>query len=226
MEKQSWKIGEISEKTEVTIRALHHYHDIGLLVPENMTAAGHRLYTKCDIIRLQKIISLKQFGFKLDKIMTILDTKDFEPLEIIRMQIQVIEENLASHKKLKAQLETIMSILLKNEAKIDDFFNLIGVINMDKIVLEVGTKLVPLVDKEMGSNLTERINDLRKNLSFPPVRIRDNNMLEGSEYRILINGNEVLREYILEKTDLIQENIEKILANLRKLIESNIEELL
>ena len=97
---------------------------------------------------------------------------------------------------------------------------------MDKIVLEVGTKLVPLVDKEMGSNLIERINDLRKNLSFPPVRIRDNNMLESSEYRILINENEVLREYILEKTDLIQENIEKILENLRKLIESNIEELL
>ena len=222
MEKKSWKIGEISEKTGVTIRTLHHYHDIGLLVPENMTEAGHRLYSKNDIIRLQKIISLKQFGFKLDKIKTILDTKDFEPLEIIRMQIQIIEENLSSHIKLKAQLETIISILLKNEAKIDDFLNLIGVINMDKIVLEVGRKLVPFVDKEKSSNFIDQINDLRKKISFPPVRIRDNNMLEGSEYRILINGN----EYILEKTDLIQENIEKILENLRRSIESNIEELL
>ena len=181
MEKKTCKIREISEKSGVTIRTLHHYHDIGLLIPEEVTEAGHRLYTYNDIIRLQKIISLKQFGFMLEKIKTILDTRNFEPIEIIQMQIQAIEENLSSQMKLKAQLETIMSILLKNEAKIEDFLNLIGVINMDKILLEVGKNLVSLVDKEKGSNLIEQINNLRKNLSFPPVRIRDSNILEDNE---------------------------------------------
>ncbi|MDR1025693.1 MAG: MerR family transcriptional regulator [Treponema sp.] len=90
MEKAAWKIGEIAEKTGVTVRTLHHYHDKGLLIPSGMTDAGHRVYSKNDIIRLQQIISLKQFGFNLDKIKSILDQGNFDPLEIIRTQLRVV----------------------------------------------------------------------------------------------------------------------------------------
>ena len=39
-----WKVGELAKVAGTTVRALHHYDDVGLLVPWERTAAGHRLY--------------------------------------------------------------------------------------------------------------------------------------------------------------------------------------
>jgi DNA-binding transcriptional MerR regulator len=225
LKRTAWKIGEIADRTGITIRTLHHYHDIGLLIPSGMTDAGHRLYSNDDIICLQQIISLKQFGFRLDKIKAILDGKNFNPLEIIRKQLQVVEENLKSQSKLKSQLETILSILLKNEANTEEFIKLIGVLNMDKITLEVGLKAVPLVDKNEGAVLIERIHELRKSMDFPPIRILDNLILGENEYRILIFGKEVFRDQCKLTNNSLSENIEIILNNLKREIESHIEEL-
>ncbi|OPG14868.1 MerR family transcriptional regulator, partial [Ferroacidibacillus organovorans] len=58
-EKERWKVGELAKLTGITIRALHHYDQIGLLVPFLHSGAGHRLYSGKDIARLQQIISLK-----------------------------------------------------------------------------------------------------------------------------------------------------------------------
>ena len=225
MNKTAWKIGEIAEKTGVTIRTLHYYHDIELLVPSGMNDVGHRVYSENDIFRLQQIISLKQFGFKLDKIKEILQRKNFEPLEIIQHQLQAIEDKQKLLIKQKSQLETILTILHKNEAKIDEFFKLIGVIDMEKILLEIGIKIIPIVDKEKGSGLIEKINDLRKKFDFPLIRIKDNLMLEETEYRILINGKEVFRDQFNSISELPDENSGIILQNLRREIEKHIEEL-
>ena len=49
------KIGELAKQTGLSIRTLHHYDEIGLLVPSHRTEADHRLYSNEDIIRLQQI---------------------------------------------------------------------------------------------------------------------------------------------------------------------------
>ena len=46
-----WKVGELTERTSLSIHALHHYDEIGLLWPSGRTEAGHRRYrerTCCD----------------------------------------------------------------------------------------------------------------------------------------------------------------------------------
>jgi DNA-binding transcriptional MerR regulator len=57
-------VGELAERTRLTVRALHHYDAMGLLSPSGRTASvhgsGHRLYTASDVARLQQILSLKQ----------------------------------------------------------------------------------------------------------------------------------------------------------------------
>ncbi|HGN1765314.1 TPA: MerR family DNA-binding transcriptional regulator [Providencia rettgeri] len=47
-----FQVGEIAEKTGLTIRTLHHYEEIGLLVPTARTDAGYRLYNMQCIERL------------------------------------------------------------------------------------------------------------------------------------------------------------------------------
>src|SRR6185437_14363988 len=61
--KKSWKIGELANETGLTVRALHHYDQIGLLKPSQETEGGHRVYSTVDVEKLQKIMTLKQLGF-------------------------------------------------------------------------------------------------------------------------------------------------------------------
>ena len=46
-------VGALANASGVTVRTLHHYDDIGLLVPSERRANGHRGYTDEDIDRLQ-----------------------------------------------------------------------------------------------------------------------------------------------------------------------------
>ena len=44
-------VGEVSELAGVTVRALHHYDDVGLLSPSGRSDAGYRLYSYDDLAR-------------------------------------------------------------------------------------------------------------------------------------------------------------------------------
>src|SRR6476646_6711292 len=62
-----WKVGELAKRTGVSVRALHHYDEIGLLSASLRSESGYRLYTEADVIRLQQIRSLRSLGFSLDE---------------------------------------------------------------------------------------------------------------------------------------------------------------
>ena len=79
---------------------------------------------------------------------------------------------------------------------------------VDPIGLEVGYRLVPLVDKQQGGPLMTRIKGVRKKLSqelgflIPPVHIRDNLSLSPSSYRIALMGSTVGAGEIHAECDL------------------------
>jgi DNA-binding transcriptional MerR regulator len=76
---RSWRVGELAEQTGLTVRALHHYDEIGLLVPSLHSDAGHRRYTSADVRRLHRILALRGFGFTLAEIGEILDEVPIDP---------------------------------------------------------------------------------------------------------------------------------------------------
>jgi DNA-binding transcriptional MerR regulator len=100
----SWKIGELAKKTGLTVRMLHHYDRIGLLAPSRHTAAGHRLYTIEDLKKLQQIVSLKQLGFRLKEIKTMLDRPDYDPAEMLRLQLERLDGQIRALTGLRRQL--------------------------------------------------------------------------------------------------------------------------
>jgi len=70
---EALKVGELARRTGLTVRALHHYDEIGLLRPSLRTEAGHRLYSEGDVARLQRVLSLRQLGFSLEEVRDCLD---------------------------------------------------------------------------------------------------------------------------------------------------------
>ena len=83
---------EFAKRAGVTIRALHHYDRLGLLKPSGRTAAGYRLYTDRDLVRLEQIVALKFIGFPLSQIRDLLNRKDLDVTAMLRQQRQIIAE--------------------------------------------------------------------------------------------------------------------------------------
>ena len=71
-ESKALTVGQVAEKFGVTVRTLHHYDEIGLLVPSERTSAGYRLYTTTDITRLQHVVVFRRLGFALEEVAVLL----------------------------------------------------------------------------------------------------------------------------------------------------------
>ena len=76
-------------------------------------------------------------------------------------------------------------------------------LNVDVLGLEVGYRLIPLVDAEQNGELLERIKSIRRQIVLdmgiivPPIHIRDNLQLKPDRYSILIKGTEVAGEELM-----------------------------
>lgn len=129
--KKNWKIGELAKLTGLTVRTLHHYDQIGLLSSSQYSDTGHRLYTKEDITQLQQIISLKQLGFSLAEIKEFMENPNFNPVEVIKMQLESVKERVRLQEQLRSQLEGIYELLkIQQEVNIEQLIQLIEVINL------------------------------------------------------------------------------------------------
>ncbi|MFD0713397.1 MerR family transcriptional regulator [Paenibacillus sp. GCM10027626] len=126
MEKQLMKIGDLAKLVHVTVRTLHHYHQIGLLIPGHMTRSGHRLYDEDDIQKLYHIITLKDFGFSLEEIRDVLHSVHVDPTLLIDLQLQKATELLERQQALCQRLKTVQDVLaLEKNASLDDLIEII-----------------------------------------------------------------------------------------------------
>ena len=87
-------VGQVAEQLGVTVRTLHHYDEIGLLVPSERTPAGYRLYTAEDITRLQHVVVYRRLGFPLEEIALLLDEPSADVSEHLRRQREAVMSRL------------------------------------------------------------------------------------------------------------------------------------
>lgn len=67
-----YTVGGAARLGGVTVRTLHHYESIGLLVPSKRSSADYRLYSAHDLDRLTRILYYRELGFSLEDIATLL----------------------------------------------------------------------------------------------------------------------------------------------------------
>ncbi len=61
------QIGEVSARTDLSLRSLRHWEEVGLIRPSGRTEGGFRLYTEDDVEKILLIRRMKPLGFTLDE---------------------------------------------------------------------------------------------------------------------------------------------------------------
>lgn len=73
------QIGEVAERTGLSLRTIRYYEEVGLVVPSARSQGGFRLYAEPDADRLQLIKRMKPLGFQLDEMRDLLAILDPAP---------------------------------------------------------------------------------------------------------------------------------------------------
>ncbi|WP_415363122.1 MerR family transcriptional regulator [Saccharothrix sp. BKS2] len=73
------QIGEVAERTGLSLRTIRYYEEVGLVVPNARSQGGFRLYTEPDVDRLQVIKRMKPLGFQLEEVRELLGILDALP---------------------------------------------------------------------------------------------------------------------------------------------------
>ena len=125
MFEKHWKIGELARATGLTVRTLHHYDVIGLLVPSERTQAGYRLYGEHDVRRLYEIRALRDLGIPLGEIP---DALDGDVRDTIGRHLERVEHELEQSRRLRSLLQRILDA--DTEASSHDYMEAIEAMTM------------------------------------------------------------------------------------------------
>ncbi len=122
------KVGELARRTGLTVRTLHHYDEIGLLSPPTRTPAGHRLYGREEVERLQRIASLKYLGLSLEEIRGCLTKPEYSLEHALDLQLARVEEQIGRQERLRDLIRHLRDTLRETEgASVDELTRTIEV---------------------------------------------------------------------------------------------------
>ncbi len=70
------QIGQVAERTELSLKSIRHWDEVGLVQPSARSGGGFRLYTEADVDRMLVIRRMKPLGFTLAEMKQLLDAVD------------------------------------------------------------------------------------------------------------------------------------------------------
>ena len=99
-----YKTGQFAKLANVSERTIRYYEKIGLLKPSFVMENGYRQYSDLDLLKLQKILSLKHLGFSIEEIFPmVMDNTNLK--ESFELQIDLIEDKISHLQSLKDALK-------------------------------------------------------------------------------------------------------------------------
>jgi MerR family transcriptional regulator, copper efflux regulator len=121
-------IGEVATRTELSLRSLRHWEDVGLLRPSGRTDGGFRLYTEDDVEKILVIRRMKPLGFSLDAMRAVMDD-----IEVLRGtdadDASAAEGRAAARARLRevaVEAEDRRTALARQLDMADEFLELLG----------------------------------------------------------------------------------------------------
>jgi MerR family transcriptional regulator, thiopeptide resistance regulator len=124
------QIGELARAAGLTVRTLHHYDAIGLLVPAQRSASGRRLYSPAEVQRLYRIVALRRLGLSLDEVGEILDRSP-DLASAVRRHLARVDRDLRLVRRLRGTLRSMLALLERGgEPTLDEFIEAIEVMTM------------------------------------------------------------------------------------------------
>ena len=110
-------IGEVAERTSLSLRTIRHYDEVGLLPASSRTEGGFRVYTEADVDRLMVIRRMKPLGFTLEEMKDLLSIVDELP-DAGGVEAERLRERLAGYLEAAAAQR---DKLAQNLSRADEF---------------------------------------------------------------------------------------------------------
>jgi DNA-binding transcriptional MerR regulator len=73
------RIGEVSERTGLSLRTIRHYEEVGVVTPTDRSMGGFRLYTEAEVRRLALVRRMRPLGFCLEDVRSLLELLELLP---------------------------------------------------------------------------------------------------------------------------------------------------
>jgi len=70
------QIGEVAERTGLSLRTIRYYEEVGLVTPSSRSQGGFRQYTEVDVARLELVKRMKPLDFSLEEMRELLTALD------------------------------------------------------------------------------------------------------------------------------------------------------
>lgn len=124
---ESYKIGDLSSKTDVSIDTIRYYEKIGLIPKASRLENSYRYYNDNDIAMIKFISLCKSSGFKLKEIKSIKDLfigskiEDNTLTTIVKGKIIDLDSKISELKEQRAKLEILINECNFPDCTLSDF---------------------------------------------------------------------------------------------------------
>lgn len=129
MTEKTYSVGEFSKLTGLTERTLRYYDRKELLKPSGRNGQGHRYYREGDLLRLQRIATLKYLNFSLEEIGEHLQESDQSLQESLEMQYELLLQKREQLDRVLGTMERIRDIA-KNAGHVENALLLLFIHNI------------------------------------------------------------------------------------------------
>ncbi|MEU1123874.1 TipAS antibiotic-recognition domain-containing protein [Streptomyces sp. NPDC005899] len=106
-----WSIQEIARRASTTSRTLRHYGDLGLLTPSRIGANGYRYYDQDALVRLQRVLLLRELGLSLSAIRDVLEGQR-DTSAALRAHLCLLEQE---RERIGRQIASVRTTLHRTE---------------------------------------------------------------------------------------------------------------
>ncbi len=116
------QIGEVAERTSLSLRTIRYYEEVGLVFPSARSQGGFRLYTEDDVARLMLVKRMKPLDFSLEEMRGLLEILDsLEAGPVSEAERTDLTGRLALYRQIaERRIEALRSQLESAEAFTED----------------------------------------------------------------------------------------------------------
>ncbi|UNC92058.1 MerR family transcriptional regulator [Candidatus Contubernalis alkaliaceticus] len=192
----SYTVHEIAQLSGVTIKAMYHYHKIGLLNPQKTTEAGYRIYGEEQLNRLQQILFYRELKFSLEDIKSLLADEP-NRLHCLQSQYSLLRGQQQRMDAILKTLETTIQYEQKGE-QMDksEMFRGLNKEEWEEVLAEQNEYLKkeydydPLESREVEpEKLNEQAVEVTKFLSFMAESLKTGRRADDREVKIAIKNH-------------------------------------
>jgi DNA-binding transcriptional MerR regulator len=183
-------VKEVAKLANVTVKTLHHYHKVGLLIPSEINESGYRFYGQKEIERLQQILFFRELDFSLKDIAEALSA-EADRVKVLTRQRDLLRARMKRLQRLIQTIDDSISHVTRSE------------------VMDTDKMFAGFNEAEWKEALTEQSDYLKEKYGFDliqenPIQVEEMNEMAQEVIKFQNTLAQALREGASHKDEKIK----------------------